>query len=257
MSIDWNASHYKKGAFIQHTVAMPYLDAFTPKPDASILDIGCGDGAFTLKLLQKIPNGELTAIDSSEEMLRACQQTCRGYSNITLQQLAVEDMAFDNTFDAICSFWCLQWTKNVLRVFTRIHQALKPGGRLLVVIPSGDDALITSVKALQQGGDHPELTNFKSPLSYDLFQSLEQTLAPVGFSELSIKQPKSSIQLPSLDTAKQFFEGVDYFFKGQVADDAIPGIIQAQTAYYDEYCKTQHNGEYLFEFTPIVISAVK
>jgi 2-polyprenyl-3-methyl-5-hydroxy-6-metoxy-1,4-benzoquinol methylase len=49
-------------------------------PPTSILDVGCGNGAFTLKLAQKYPNARVVGIDISQEAINAALAGKKAYT---------------------------------------------------------------------------------------------------------------------------------------------------------------------------------
>ncbi len=169
---DWPANDYAIGAYIQSTVADLYLKNFQPKPDERILDIGCGDGSYSVKILDFIPNGELLGIDTSENMLVLAHERADCYSNFTIQKGDVLSMQFNNEFDHVVSFWCLQWTHDITTAFKHIYQALKPGGKVFTVFPSGDDPFMLSHHAVRESGQFKELNMFKPPMHYSALDNL-------------------------------------------------------------------------------------
>lgn len=48
---EWPANDYAIGSYIQATVAEEYLPYLNMKPADKVLDIGCGNGAFTKTFL--------------------------------------------------------------------------------------------------------------------------------------------------------------------------------------------------------------
>src|SRR3990167_5958806 len=69
--IQWPAYQYAIGSFIQHTLSNRALTEFNFSfyPDDILLDVGCGDGSYTIEIAQKIPNGKITGRDPSEKMI--------------------------------------------------------------------------------------------------------------------------------------------------------------------------------------------
>ena len=107
--------------------------AVTPQAK-SVLDIGCGAGNYTLKLLQKISNLNCTLMDLSQPMLdRARQRVSAATTGVvtTLQQ-DVRDAHFaPESFDIVLAAAVLhhlrtdqQWRQ----VFASILRWLRPGG---------------------------------------------------------------------------------------------------------------------------------
>ncbi|HEV8606991.1 MAG TPA: class I SAM-dependent methyltransferase [Tepidisphaeraceae bacterium] len=105
-----------------------------------ILDVGCGAGNYTLKLLQKLSRSNLniTLIDLSNPMLdRAIQRiTPTTTGSITPMQGDIRDLDLPHqTFDIILAAAVLHHLRGEEEwrtVFRKFHAALKPGGSLWV-----------------------------------------------------------------------------------------------------------------------------
>jgi len=104
----------------------------------SILDIGCGAGNFTLKVLERLPNLDCTLIDLSANMLaRAKARVTAATAGLvtTIQDdIRSVDMAGDS-FDVIVAAAVLhhlrdqsEWTA----VFRKLYRWLRPGGSLWI-----------------------------------------------------------------------------------------------------------------------------
>lgn len=48
----WDPAQYAEHARLVSDLGMPLVELLAPKPGKCILDLGCGDGARTLKLVQ-------------------------------------------------------------------------------------------------------------------------------------------------------------------------------------------------------------
>ena len=105
---------------------------------SSLLDIGCGAGNYTLKMLQKIPDMNCTLVDLSMPMLQRAKERVSAATtgNIeVLQENILEAVLPDNSYDIILAAAVLhhlrgdeEWEK----VFTSIYKSLKPGGSFWV-----------------------------------------------------------------------------------------------------------------------------
>ena len=108
------------------------------QPGGRILDIGCGAGNLTLKLLSEIGPLECHLADLSLPMLeRARQRTADHATNEpVIYQSDLRDLDFkENTFDAIVAGAVLHHLRDDadwLETFRKLHTWLKPGGRLYV-----------------------------------------------------------------------------------------------------------------------------
>lgn len=103
-----------------------------------VLDVGCGAGNYTLKLLERVPDFDVTLIDLSRPMLdRAVQRiTPATMGTIRAIQGDVRDLALgDSEYDVILAAMVLhhlrderEWTA----VFEKFQRALRPGGWLWI-----------------------------------------------------------------------------------------------------------------------------
>jgi len=112
------------------------------RPDAeALLDIGCGAGNYSLRLLDALPGlRAVTAIDLSEPMLdRARQRLLGARARLELETLQGDVRELElgrERFDfavAAAVFHHLRGEGEWRMVFRKVHDALKPGGALWIV----------------------------------------------------------------------------------------------------------------------------
>jgi demethylmenaquinone methyltransferase/2-methoxy-6-polyprenyl-1,4-benzoquinol methylase len=99
-----------------------------------VLEIGCGTGRNFPYILDRIgPTGQLVAVDSCIEMLRAAKGACEahGWDNVTLIQGDATVVAINEEegFDGALSVLALNGLPNYLSLIRRAHAVLRPGGR--------------------------------------------------------------------------------------------------------------------------------
>ena len=133
----------------------------------ALLDIGCGAGNFTLKLMQSLPLGRVTLVDLSLPMLERAEQRIRraGAVELTAMQADIREADFPaESFDvavAAATLHHLRGDQEWSAVFAGIYRWLKPGGSLWIT-----DIVEQQTPALQQlmwerYGDY--LTALKGP----------------------------------------------------------------------------------------------
>ena len=108
------------------------------KGNERILDIGCGDGRITADVSKFIPHGAILGIDPSIPMLDwARKQYCSlEYPNLPFQEGGFLEPNISESFDIIISNCALQHCSNQSQAFKNLAKLLKPGGKLLIMIPA-------------------------------------------------------------------------------------------------------------------------
>ncbi|HLZ85988.1 MAG TPA: methyltransferase domain-containing protein [Puia sp.] len=108
-------------------------------PDATeLLDIGCGAGNYTLKMLGKIPDLNCVLNDLSMPMLEKAKERVSPHTKgtVTVIQDDMRNLHLpDNHFDIIlaaATLHHLRDDKDWESMFTKVYKALKPGGSFWV-----------------------------------------------------------------------------------------------------------------------------
>lgn len=103
-----------------------------------LLDIGCGAGNYTLKMLSKIPGLNCTLNDLSMPMLERAKErvSTKTTGTLTIIQDDMRNLDLpDNHFDivlAAATFHHLRSDDDWELVFTKVYNALKPGGSIWI-----------------------------------------------------------------------------------------------------------------------------
>ncbi len=102
---------------------------------ATLLDIGCGAGNYTLKMMRSLPLRSVTLVDLSKPMLDRAVQRIRAADaelNVTTVQADIRETALTpNSFDvavAAATLHHLRGDAEWQNVFSAVHASLKPGG---------------------------------------------------------------------------------------------------------------------------------
>ncbi len=120
----WDPERYARNARFVADLGMPVVELLAPQPGERILDLGCGDGVLTEKLVAM--GCQVVGVDSSAELIKAAQ--ARG---LDARVLDGQRLTFEDEFDAVFSNAALHWMKRADDVIAGVWQALKPGGRFV------------------------------------------------------------------------------------------------------------------------------
>jgi cyclopropane-fatty-acyl-phospholipid synthase len=101
---------------------------------ASVLDLGCGWGSFSLWLAERSPRCRILAVSNSKPqrefiLARAAE---RGLENLRVQTCDVNAFEPDQRFDRVVSIEMFEHVRNHERLLARIAHWLEPDGRLFV-----------------------------------------------------------------------------------------------------------------------------
>ena len=120
---EWNSARYAENARFVSDLGQPVLDLLNPQSGERILDLGCGDGALTEKIVSA--GAIVVGVDSSEDMVAAAKT--RG---LDARVVDAFHLKFSSEFDAVFSNAALHWMKrDPDSVIRGIWSALKSGGR--------------------------------------------------------------------------------------------------------------------------------
>lgn len=118
----WNAGDYSRHARFVSDLSGEVMQDLSPKRGESILDLGCGDGVLTRRIMDR--GCAVIGIDSSPDFVSAARS--RG---VDARLCDAQSIEFDGMFNAVFSNAALHWMKRQHEVGSRVHRALKPGGR--------------------------------------------------------------------------------------------------------------------------------
>jgi trans-aconitate methyltransferase len=139
----WDPERYAKNARFVSDLGMPVVELLAPQPGERILDLGCGDGALTQKLVDM--GCVVVGVDGSADQVAAAR--ARG---LDARVMDGERLTFDGAgFDAVFSNAALHWMKRADDVIGGAWRALRPGGRFVAEC-GGHRCVATIVRALEQ-----------------------------------------------------------------------------------------------------------
>ncbi len=191
------------------TMALIAEAAAVTTPHArDFLDVGCGGGNYSLKLLERFPQLNVTLLDLSPNMLRRARERIEpkltGSLNVIQSDIRAAELGRER-FDIITAsavLHHLRATDEWHAVFRKLFEALKPNGSLWIF-----DIVESSVPALQVihwrrygeyltsvGGDAYRDELFERIIAEDTPRSVPfqlEVLKHVGFSEVELLHKNS------------------------------------------------------------------
>ena len=144
MKSSWSPDLYtNKHSFVQE-YGTSLIELLDPKPDESILDVGCGTGELTAKLAEL--SDDVIGIDASPSMIDHAQEA---FPEIDFRVEDASDFDLDQNFDGLFSNAALHWVLQSEKAIECMYRHLKYGGRL--VLEMGGKGNISKIEETLRG----------------------------------------------------------------------------------------------------------
>jgi len=116
-------------------VTKKLLDSSKIKRGDNVLDLACGTGLVTKKLIRKVGNeGQVYAIDSSESAIKIAKKWTGAVKNLHFVRADAEKVQFKTQFDAITCQYALFFFPNEQKVLRNMKRVLKKKGTITLAV---------------------------------------------------------------------------------------------------------------------------
>ncbi len=154
----WNeglVKPYVHNSELQRRWAMAFMASHLKQliGNEAILDIGCGDGKITADISRFVPEGAVTGVDLSKDMISWAKKQYHRleYPNLNFYEGSFHDPAIEGkTYDVIVSFCALQHSFDQKKSVLTLAKLLNPGGKLLILIPTRNNVEWNRSRAIVQ-----------------------------------------------------------------------------------------------------------
>ncbi len=196
------------------------LERAMPKEGEVVLDVGCGGGATSRHMAERIGSqGRVVGIDISSTILAVAQERAGSIPNLRFEvgDAQTTDLGED-AFDLIYSRCGVMFFQDVIAAFTNLHRALKPTGRLLFLCWRGVEENpwlhqpVTAIQAIfppppNASPDVPD-PNAPGPFSLAQLARLHHVLQAAGFTEVKVEALDEHMRMGSADEAMSLILGM-------------------------------------------------
>jgi trans-aconitate 2-methyltransferase len=182
---EWDAETYDAVSDPQFSWGMEVLERLELRGDEAALDAGCGSGRVSAELLERLPEGSLLAVDGSAAMVAKARERLGDRASYLVADLA--QLEVDERVDLVFSTATFHWILDHDKLFARLHQALRPGGKLVAQCGGAGNVAkhaeaIVAVATRPEFIDHFQglemMWNFATP------EETEERLRNAGFDQV-------------------------------------------------------------------------
>ncbi|MGH6953094.1 MAG: class I SAM-dependent methyltransferase [Alphaproteobacteria bacterium] len=236
----WDPERYARDGRFVAELGAPLVDLLDPRPGERVLDLGCGDGALSLKIKER--GAEVVGVDSSAEQVKAA----RGHG-LDARVDDGESLSFLTEFDAVFSNAALHWMRDPDRVVAGVWRALRPGGRFVAEMGGmGNVASVTAAigEALERRGVDAAAVN---PWHFPTAEEHRRRLAAHGFMVGDMRLLARPTPLPGpienwLEIfAREFLDSVPEGERRELLDEVVarlrPRLLAADGLWVVDYVR--------------------
>ncbi|MCH9621640.1 MAG: Trans-aconitate 2-methyltransferase [Chlamydiia bacterium] len=158
--------------------------------DETILDIGCGDGKNTADVSAFVPEGSVIGVDPSSDMIKwaSAQYDPREYPNLKFGIGSLIEPKVQGSFDIVMTLCVMQHCFEHKKAMEKMHSILKPGGKLLILVPANKESnWSAAVKSVCQG---PKWSSYWKDYEPRIFLNCDQSkklLSETNYEILSVE----------------------------------------------------------------------
>ena len=186
MTRDWDAATYDRVSAPQVEWAERVLERLPLRGDETVLDAGCGSGRVTRMLLERLPRGHVVAVDAAESMVTHARAALDP-GQATVFRADLTELRVDDPVDAVFSNAVFHWIADHDALFARLHEALRPEGRLVAQCGGKGNVqriheAARAVAAKEPYAEH--LAGWRGPWNFADAEETAERLRRAGFAEI-------------------------------------------------------------------------
>jgi len=210
---EWNAEAYHRVSNPQLQWGLAVLDRLPLRGDELVVDVGCGTGRLTERLLERLPAGRVLATDLSFNMLQVARAylTPRFAGRVHVACADGAALPIAGRADAIFSTATFHWVIDHPTLFRSLARALVPGGMLVAQCGGGPNIQRVHDRCavlMRQPEFAPHYGAWRDPWEFADAETTARRLADAGFVEIDTSLVPSPIVQPDAATYREFVTNV-------------------------------------------------
>lgn len=165
-----------------------------------ILDVGCGDGAYTKKAKRALPDARIDGIDSSPEQIAFAVQDPQG---VTFTHIAIADFIAPHDYDCAFSLYAFPHIpkSELSKSLRSVHSCLRHSGYFFLYTNICDFEVQDVPANDQEACDiYFKEMDWASEINLSTIREYESCFSQVGFTLLANKKQQDGISVKNYGT---------------------------------------------------------
>jgi trans-aconitate 2-methyltransferase len=213
---EWNAQSYHRLSDPQVRWGSRVLERLDLRGGETVLDAGCGSGRLTGELLEMVPQGEVIAVDLSQNMLDEARRHLEPrfgnrVSFIRSDLLSLSPEVVGRPVDLIFSTATFHWIRDHQRLFEVLFALLESGGWLVAQCGGGPNVarLHDRVRSLMRSEPFaPYFEGWDGPWEFAYPEVTAERLQRAGFQKIETFLEQTPTELADATTYREFLMNV-------------------------------------------------
>jgi trans-aconitate 2-methyltransferase len=173
---DWDATTYERLSAPMTAMGTEVLDRLVLRGDETVLDAGCGTGNVTRLLHERLPDGQVIAVDAAPSMVEQARELLP--ADVDVRQADLLELTIDEPVDAILSTATFHWVADHDALFANLARVVRPGGRLVAQC-GGAGNIGRVLSALPEQAD-----GWPGPWTFATPEATRTRLEAAGFTDI-------------------------------------------------------------------------
>jgi trans-aconitate 2-methyltransferase len=209
---EWDATTYKRVSEPQLAWGRLVVERIPLDGHERAIDAGCGTGRVTRLLAERLPRGSVLAVDRSARMVEeATRQLADLGDRVTTHRGDLLRLEVDEPADLVLSTATFHWILDHGRLFGRLHDALRPGGRLVAQCGGAGNIARTLAVAREVSVLPPYSEALSGMTQSWLFAGPQETVARLegaGFTDARAWLEAAPTRFAGVDAGAEFLAAV-------------------------------------------------
>jgi trans-aconitate 2-methyltransferase len=209
----WDAQTYDKvSSNVQLQWGLKLLDKRKWVGNEIVMDAGAGSGNLTRILADKVPHGQVYAVDADSNMVQQAKLNLSTHRNVQVIQSSMDKVNLPTNVDVIFSNSALHWILDQEALFSHFWQLLKPNGGELLIEYGGhgnvERPLSVIFKIMQSDQFREAFVNWRQTWYFPKPDEIERLLQKARFRKIEVNLSKRTTIFPDRQSFAIFMSTV-------------------------------------------------